>query len=443
VERLEYRPLVILVIGLTFGVALAVGVGYVLSRWRRTRRQAQSPQPGGQSASGLSPASPAGGVPTVDRDAAERTRRRKPKPDKGKRVRAARRGVLLMNPNAGEGKVVRFDLVEEARRRGIRPVVLHQGDDLRALAENAVAQGADVLGVAGGDGSQAEVADVARTHDVPFVCVPAGLRNHFAFDLGLDRNDVTAALDGFGEAVERRVDLAAVGGRIFVNNASVGLPDPVFRPDGAGEKQRDAELATVASAGGQAQSPVGNGLRFVGPDGLARETADLVVVSNNPYVNRQAEGAGGRPRMDTAELGVLVLRCGRPRDETALDRTGAPPDVEEWSAVTFQLHPARAQLGSAAADGGSAAEFDCAETDGAQPDAVPVDSAGGDSALLEAAPAAPVRQVPAGLDGESLQLTPPLDFRILPGALRVRLPRSAPGAARAAAGGLLRKLIRR
>ena len=128
-----------------------------------------------------------------------------------------------MNPKSGGGKVDRFHLVEEATRRGIEPIVLEPGDDLVQLAEQAVAAGADVLGMAGGDGSQALVASVAMAHDVAFVCVPAGTRNHLAMDLGLDRDDVVAALEAFGAAVERRIDLGLVDERVFVNNATMGL----------------------------------------------------------------------------------------------------------------------------------------------------------------------------------------------------------------------------
>ena len=144
-------------------------------------------------------------------------------PTPGTSVGPAVRPVLLMNPRSGGGKVERFHLVQEARRRGIEPVVLGPGDDLRRLAEQAVARGADVLGMAGGDGSQALVAGVAAAHDVAFVCVPAGTRNHLAMDLGLDRDDVVGALDAFGAAVERRIDLGLVDERVFVNNATMGL----------------------------------------------------------------------------------------------------------------------------------------------------------------------------------------------------------------------------
>jgi diacylglycerol kinase family enzyme len=47
-----------------------------------------------------------------------------------------------------------------------------------------VAAGADALGMARGDGSLAIVAAAAAAHGIPFVCVPAGTRNHFALDVG-------------------------------------------------------------------------------------------------------------------------------------------------------------------------------------------------------------------------------------------------------------------
>src|SRR6476660_8866333 len=131
--------------------------------------------------------------------------------------------VLIVNPRSGGGTAARVGLDEECRARGIEPIVLRPGDDLTLLATEAVRGGADVLGMAGGDGSQAAVAAVAADHDVPYVCVPAGTRNHFAADLGLDRNDVVGALDAFVDGVEHRIDLASVNEHVFINNASLGL----------------------------------------------------------------------------------------------------------------------------------------------------------------------------------------------------------------------------
>src|SRR4029077_14475068 len=133
-----------------------------------------------------------------------------------------------------------FDLAGEARKRGIRAVVLERGDDLLELAEQALNDGADVIGMAGGDGSQALVATVAMRHNVPHVCIPAGTRNHFALDLGLDREDVVGALDAFTDGVERRIDLARVNDRVFVNNASLGVYAKVVQS----EAYRDAKLET-------------------------------------------------------------------------------------------------------------------------------------------------------------------------------------------------------
>ena len=121
----------------------------------------------------------------------------------GKPVPAARRGVLIMNLKSGGGKAEKFHLVDECRARGIEPVVLQRGDDLLQLARDAIDRGADVVGMAGGDGSQALVASIAAERGVPMVVIPAGTRNHFALDIGLDRDDVVGALDAYGEARER------------------------------------------------------------------------------------------------------------------------------------------------------------------------------------------------------------------------------------------------
>ena len=153
----------------------------------------------------------------------------------------ARHPVLIMNPKSGGGKVERFNLIAEARQRGIDVVLLQPGDDLVQLAEDAVDRGADVLGMAGGDGSQALVATVAMNHGLPHVVIPAGTRNHLALDLGLDRDDVVGALDAFQSGIPLIVDLATVNGRIFVNNASLGLYANIVQSDA----YRDAKLRTA------------------------------------------------------------------------------------------------------------------------------------------------------------------------------------------------------
>src|SRR5258708_17242357 len=159
--------------------------------------------------------------------------------------------------------------------------------------------------MAGGEGSEALVASVSARHDGPYVCVPAGTRNHFALDVGLDRSDVVGTLDAFADGVERRIDLAAVNGRTFVNNASLGLyAEVVQSPD-----YRDAKLKTAAEILPDLLGPDATqlDLRYTGPDGEAQRTAHLILVSNDPYQLDYAGGRGTRARIDRGVLGIVAV----------------------------------------------------------------------------------------------------------------------------------------
>ena len=298
----------------------------------------------------------------------------------------AERPVLIMNPRSGGGKVGTFHLEDECRSRGIEAVVLSPGDDLLALAEDAVARGADVIGMAGGDGSQALVASVASKHDVPHVVIPAGTRNHFALDLGLDRNDVVGALDAYADGVERRIDLATVNGTTFVNNASMGLYAKIVQSP----EYRDAKVQTVLDMLPDLLGPdaVPLDLRYVGPDGEQQDSAHMLLVSNDPYQLDGGSGRGTRVRLDAGTLGVVSLRVKSAAEAQrimALDAVGKINRFSgwlEWSATRFEV------------DSGASVEV--------------------------------------GVDGEALMMTPPLVFESRPGALRVRIPRHALGASPAA-----------
>jgi diacylglycerol kinase family enzyme len=241
--------------------------------------------------------------------------------------------------------------------------------------------------MAGGDGSQALVADVARQHDVAHVCVPAGTRNHFALDLGLDREDVVAALDAYGPALERRVDLAQVGDRIFVNNASLGVYATVVQSDA----YRNAKLGTTARMLPDLLGPGGKrfDLRFDRPDGSPRSSADMVLVSNDVYRLESMTGFGTRPRIDDGLLGVVTVTIDRAADIPTLMSLEAAGRIHRFHGYQAWSTP----------------EF---VVDSADP-------------LID-----------VGVDGEALRLQTPLRFRSLPGVLRVRVPLSAPGASPAA-----------
>jgi len=301
-------------------------------------------------------------------------------------VGAAGPAVLIINLKSGGGKAERFDLVAQAQGRGVEPVVLQPGDDLLELAESAIARGAQVIGMAGGDGSQALVATVAAQRDIAHVCIPAGTRNHFALDLGLDRDDVVGALDAFTDGVERRIDLARVNDRVFVNNASLGVYAKVVQSDA----YRDAKLETwtdmLPELLGPDAEPID--LEFTAPDGSRCDDAPLVLVSNNPYRLASLAGAGTRERIDTGRLGVLAARVRSAADVSKLvalelaGQVGRFPGLLSWSTQEFEVRSSR--------------------------------------------------PVEVGLDGEALVLDPPLRFASLPGALRVRLPKGVglPPAAR-------------
>ena len=188
--------------------------------------------------------------------------------------------------------------------------MLERGDDLLQLARDAIARGADVIGMAGGDGSQALVSSVASEHDIPHVVIPAGTRNHFALDLGLDRDDVVGALDAFTDGVERRIDLADVNGRIFVNNASLGLYAKIVQS----EEYRDAKLQTTANMLPDLLGPDAEplDLRYTTEDGTEMPSAHLIQVSNDPYDLKHLVGGGTRPRLDLGVLGIVTMKVGDP-----------------------------------------------------------------------------------------------------------------------------------
>ena len=239
---------------------------------------------------------------------------------------APRRPVLFFNPKSGGGKAERFSLAAEARARGIEPIELGPPWDLEQLVRDAVARGADGLAMAGGDGSQAIVAAIAAELDLPYACIPAGTRNHFALDLGVDRDDVVGALDAFVDGGERRVDLAEVNGRVFVNNVSLGLYADAVQRKG----YRDAKLRTLLDTVPDVLGPEGTGLdlRWTGPGGHEHRSGAAILVSNNRYRLGRAVGSGTRPRIDDGLLGITVVGApiGRRRWRTPAAATVAGVD---------------------------------------------------------------------------------------------------------------------
>lgn len=208
------------------------------------------------------------------------------------------RGLLLINPRAGTESPTTEELRDEALARGIDAHVLEEGEDVAELARQAEV---DVLGAAGGDGTVASVAAVAVERDLPFVVVPHGTRNHFARDLGLDRDDPLTALAGF-EGEERRVDVGRAGERRFLNNVSLGLYAALVHRREHHRRRRQALAGLRALWLGLRRRP---GL-WASIDGKPVR-ARVVLVANNAY-ELSLFSIGERKRLDEGRLYVYAAK---------------------------------------------------------------------------------------------------------------------------------------
>lgn len=303
---------------------------------------------------------------------------KRPVPKSSVRVKAGpSKPVLLCNPWSGGGKVEKFGLIELADELGIETVVLAEGLDLEQLTLDAVAGGADCLGMAGGDGSQALVASVAVRHDLPFVCIPAGTRNHFALDLGLDRDDPRSAMYAYRDAVERRVDYATVNGRLFVNNVSLGIYATIVQSeDYRNNKVEVSSKMATELLGRQAET---FDLQYTTPSGHDVDGAFVIMVSNNRYVLGAKRDVAQRRRLDGGELGVFALSP-RTGAQAARLMTMAMLGMHDYSKYWWEFH---------------SPEFEVRSRSG--------------SAYM-------------GVDGEALEADTPLRFEIHPLGLRMYVP---------------------
>jgi diacylglycerol kinase family enzyme len=284
---------------------------------------------------------------------------------------------LVMNPRSGGGKVGQFDLQNKALALGARVEMLDGPGhvDVAALAQQAATGGADLLGVAGGDGTQALVAGVAARHGLPFLVISAGTRNHFAMDLGLDRAHPDACLDALSDGVEICLDLGDIGGRTFVNNVSFGAYAAIVQSPAYRDDKRGTTLKLLPDLLSGHRGP----RLTVRVDGdTTIEAPQAVLISNNPYVFNDVAGLGRRARLDTGVLGVVAVTVANAADAADLVRGRHARGVSRYLAHE-----------------------------------VVVD--------------ADVDAIPVGIDGEAVMVATPVRCTIQPQALRVRVPRQRPG----------------
>jgi len=286
-----------------------------------------------------------------------------------------RHPYLIMNPKSGGGKVGKFDLKQKAEDLGAEVFLLEgQSVDVAKVARAAVDAGADLLGVAGGDGTQALVAGVAAEHGIPFLVISAGTRNHFALDLGLDREDPSTCLSALSDGVELRVDLGVINGQTFVNNASFGayaevVETPAYRGDKLNTTLNTLPELLQGHRGARLSARA---------DGTEIEAPQALLVSNNPYGTGDIAGLGRRARLDRGTLGVVGVTVASARQAAGLLRGRHATGLSVLTTRQIEIR-------------------------------------------------ADAPRIPVGVDGESIAMPTPVTCTVSPQALRVWVPRDRPG----------------
>ena len=287
-----------------------------------------------------------------------------------------RSAVTLVNKESGTVEEV-ADALAAAGIEG--DVVAVAGEECAARAAEHVKLGAQLVIAAGGDGTIGAVAGELAGSNAVLGILPCGTLNHFARDLGIPF-DLAEAAKVITAGTMRRVDIAEVNGRCFVNNASIGLyPLMVMDRDAQRERLgRSKRLAMLVASLRTMARFHARRLRLSADGGEARVDTPLLFVGNNDY-RLAIPGAGRRESLDGGELSIMVMRS--------------------KSLPGFLAATGRALLGIGRTD-----------------DMVRIDD------VRELKVDSPRRRLTVALDGETLHLAPPLTFRIRPKALRVIVP---------------------
>ena len=252
-------------------------------------------------------------------------------------------------------------------------------DKLSQQAEAAVAEGAKLVVAGGGDGTISAVAGALAGSDTRLGILPLGTLNHFARDLGIPF-DPDAAARLIAQGRDRRVDVAEVNGRVFINNSAVGLYPLMVRDREAQRSKlgRSKRWAMAVAAARTLLRFSSQRLVLTVNKERARVDTPLLFVGNNAY-RLEMPGAGTRERLDGGELCVVLLR--------------------RKSRFGFCSAVARALVGRDRTT-------DLERMDGVRQ--LKVDS--------------PHASLAISVDGETERFEPPLVYRIRPGALRVIAP---------------------
>jgi undecaprenyl-diphosphatase len=285
-------------------------------------------------------------------------------------------GIVFLNPDSGPEPTEQSDV--RAAFPGHEVVECEPGD-LPARIRDAVARPVDFVAAAGGDGTIRAAAQALAGTEVPLLPIPAGTRNHFARELGIEDLDAARRAASAGKTIQ--VDLGEVNGLRFVNNSSVGIYPRIVVTRETHERRWPKGLATVAAAWEQLR----HGRRFVVTVDGRSYRAWMVFVGNGRY-GRGLLRLNSRESLDDNTLDFRLARADSPLARARvvlalllgfLDRS---PLLVQRETRQLELSLDR-------------------------------------------------REVEVALDGEVQRLEPPLRYRSLPAALSVLVPSDDDGGA--------------
>ena len=159
---------------------------------------------------------------------------------------------VIINPAAGVGRPILQALNARLKDTGIKwdVSITHKAGDAERLAKEAVEDGADIVGVHGGDGSVMEVASALRGISTPMAIFPGGTANVMSVELGIPSTDIEASIDFIakGNYTTRRIDMGRVNDRLFLLRIGIGLEADMMKSADQEIKNRFGMLAYAFSA---------------------------------------------------------------------------------------------------------------------------------------------------------------------------------------------------
>ena len=212
-------------------------------------------------------------------------------------------GAASRDPQIGE------HVAEAFRSAGLEADVrLVSGEECVERCRAVAKHGDDLVVVGGGDGTISSAAAPLVGSETMLGILPLGTLNHFARDLGIpDKLEEAAKL--IASKKDRRVDVAEMNGRIFINNSAIGLY-PLMVRDREVQQERLGRSKKLAMIVASVRTLVRFGhqrLTLTVNDRKAVVDTPLLFVGNNDY--RVDLGAPGkRESVQDGRLSVFVMR---------------------------------------------------------------------------------------------------------------------------------------